>query len=79
MSLDKSQLAILEKTFGAEISGRLPFQTKAKAARELVKSGHLEHGEEMIHGVRVKGYWLTDLGRMTYCKSCDDVEIFPEL
>jgi hypothetical protein len=79
MRLAKSQLAMLEKVFEAEINGRLPFQTKAKTATELVESGHLEHGEEMIHGVRVEGYWLTELGRMIYCQSCADVEIPPGL
>lgn len=77
--MKKSELAMLEKVFAAEIAGSLPFQTKGQVATELCESGHLEHGVDVIHGVRVEGYWLSELGRMVYCQSCADVEVPTDL
>lgn len=73
--MNKKSLELLEKVFSAEIEGRLPFQTNAKLAQDLCREGMLEQDEVLINGVNVSGYWLTELGRMTYCQSCSDVEI----
>lgn len=76
--MDKKSLRLLEQVFEAEIKGALSrgprlFQTKSKLAKKLVEDGYLEEDEFVFGGrfpVRVRGYVLTHLGRLTYCSSC---------
>lgn len=71
----KAELAALEKVFGAEISDRLPFQSKAKIFQKLSDDGLVEPMERRFAGDRfgaivVNGWQLTHAGRLTYCLSC---------
>jgi hypothetical protein len=73
-----AELRALEKVWEAEISDRLPFQSKAKVYKDLSAAGHLEivhrrfgNGGDRF-AVTVEGYSLTHLGRWTYCASCPD-------
>lgn len=75
--MTKAKLALLEKAFAAEIrsaieGGPYVMQTKSKLALELCDEGYLVEAEEALERVLVKGYALTQLGRMTYCQSCGD-------
>lgn len=76
--MTKAEIKLLEKVFEAEINGALNrtfrlYQTKSKAlADKLVKDGLLVESEVVFGGrspVTVKGYELTELGRLTYCMS----------
>jgi hypothetical protein len=74
--MNKQELAILERTFTLEIDSALnkgPYllQTKSKVAAKMAQEGYLEAAQEVFHGVVLKGYRLTHLGRMTYCESCE--------
>lgn len=75
---NKKTLAALEKVFVAEISGRLPFHSKAKIFRELQDRGLLEPMERTYgtgwSAITASGYQLTHAGRIAYCESCDDAE-----
>jgi hypothetical protein len=70
-------LAALEKIFAAEIYDRLPLQSKAKIYRELADAGYVVEDERIFgHGpfaVHCRGWFLTQLGRLTYCVSCSEV------
>jgi len=70
----KRELAVLEKVFAAEIDGRLPYQSKAKIFAELCEAGLLAPMERTYgsgwSAVRVRGFVLTDAGRLLYCASC---------
>ncbi len=76
--MTKSELAILEKAFAAEIDGALSgglrlFQSRSKVAKHLVAEGYLREVTEHHGGVmrvRVTGYELTEVGRLAYCLSC---------
>ena len=74
----KRILRALEKVFAAEISDRLPFQSKAKIFRELEDEGLIQPMERKFGRppfVAVcSGYELTHAGRILYCASCDDAE-----
>lgn len=82
--MNKKQLAMLEKAFEVEIENALSqsslppiMQTKSKVAAELVASGHLQEVEHMLGGgfpVVIRGYMLTELGRLAYCVSCDGAD-----
>jgi hypothetical protein len=75
MKTTQKTLAALEKVFAAEIAGRLPFQSSAKAYRNLCDDGLVEKMERRLGGrfpVVITGYQLTHAGRMLYCASCDD-------
>lgn len=71
----KAALNALERVFGAEIEGRLPFQSKAKIFQQLHDDGLVEPMERQFGGDRfgpitVKGWQLTHAGRFLYCSSC---------
>jgi hypothetical protein len=74
----KAELAALEKIFAAEIVDRLPFQSKAKIYARLVEQGLVEpmvrEFGSVLGKIRCEGWALSQLGRMTYCMSCDDDE-----
>lgn len=72
--MNKRQLNALERVFTAEISGLLPFQSRAKLFRELCESGHLETMTVVIRGAVVRGYSLTHRGRIAYCETCREDE-----
>lgn len=76
--MTKPELALLEGAFEAEIAGALRhglrlFQTKKTVlAKKLVEKGYLVESEAVLGGrfpVRIKGYELTELGRLEYCIS----------
>jgi hypothetical protein len=77
--VNKRELELLEKFFEKEIEGALNhhlrlYQTKSKLAAKLVDGGYLCEREYVLGGrfpVKVRGYELTELGRVTYCFSCD--------
>lgn len=74
--MTKAELAILEKAYEAEIDGALSshgihlFQTKSKVAAKLAAEGYLTFTYTMFQGVKISGYELTHLGRLTYCATC---------
>lgn len=78
--MNKRELELLEKVFGAEIDGMLNkmpglYQTKSKLAKKLVADGYLVEDREVLGGgipVIIEGYRLTLLGNLTYCMSCDE-------
>lgn len=80
--MNKRYLAMLERAFVAEIEaatvgGLGLIQTRSKLAAELAKAGYLVACERTLGGrfpVVVKGYELTDLGRLTYCQAAHDRE-----
>ena len=76
-----AQLAFLEKAFAQEISaavgdGAHPrcIQNKGKSIQALVEAGMLSPVVEVWKGIRLHGYELTHLGRMTYCGQCTSEE-----
>lgn len=77
--MSKSDLKILEQAFSKEIesalSGGLPIiQNKSLAAKKLAEDGYLHSVEIKLGGrfpLTVMGYSLSELGRITYCFSCD--------
>ena len=73
----KATLAALEKVFGAEIEGRLPYQSKAHIFQQLGDDGLIEpmvrvYGASERFPVTVTGWQLTHAGRLLYCSSCDE-------
>ncbi len=78
--MNKRSLALLEKAFSAEIEAALTkgfefIQTKSKLAEQLVEQGYLFKTRRVVghhFAVVVEGYALTELGRMTYCFSCNE-------
>lgn len=78
--MNARSLKILENTFAAEVDGAINkhsglFQTKNNLAKQLVEDGYLEEVTEILPGrfpVKITGYALTHLGRITYCLSAGD-------
>ena len=65
----------LGKIYAAEVNGRLPFQSKARVFKELEAMGLAKEAEEVmgrdrLSAIVVRGWYLTQLGRLTYCMSC---------
>ncbi|ORM96263.1 hypothetical protein [Pantoea septica] len=73
--MNKTQLSIPERAWGAEIDHALketPYpiiQTKSKVAKQLADNGYLQYVEFTDRGITFKGYIITHLGIMTYCES----------
>jgi hypothetical protein len=78
----KAELRMLGRAFEAEVSAALAksgipglLQTKSALAKKLAADGLLAH-RELDYGGRfpvvIRGYSLTELGRLTYCMSCAD-------
>lgn len=73
--MTKAELNLLEKVFESEIDGALAsgprlYQTKSVAAKRLADEGYLAEVEFTLGGrfpVVIRGYELTELGRLTYC------------
>ncbi len=78
----KAELAALEKVFAREIEGHLPLQSKAKIFARLAEQGLVEpmvrEHRDRLGVMRIEGWQLSELGRMTYCMSCDDDELSRE-
>lgn len=81
--MNKRELALLERAFAAEIDaaggGALThlIQPRGKLAEKLVADGLLRANQVTLAGrfpVAIKGYELTELGRMTFCMSCADTD-----
>lgn len=73
-TMNKTELQLLEKVWEAEINGALSsgihlFQTKSKLAAKLADEGYLNFTHTKFQGVKITGYELTHLGRLTYCAS----------
>lgn len=77
--MNKLELALLEKAFEAEIDAALKHTPRViqprsgELADKLVADGLLRKSEEILGGrlpVRLKGYELTELGRLAYCMTC---------
>ncbi|WP_288654667.1 MULTISPECIES: hypothetical protein [Pantoea] len=73
--MNKKQLDILERAWGAEIDHALretPYpiiQTSSKVAQKLADDGYLEYVEFTDRGITFKGYVITHFGIMAYCES----------
>jgi len=67
---------LLEKAYEAEVNSALNkniphlMQTKSKTAKKLVDDLLLAEKEIVFNGVTIKGYELTEAGRMMYCINC---------
>jgi hypothetical protein len=68
--MKKCHYKALERIFTAEIEGCLPLQSKAAVFPELATMGLAQHGEEKWGNVSVKGWYLTQAGRLAYCMEC---------
>jgi hypothetical protein len=75
------ELDLLGKVFDAEVQGALTggcslYQTRKLAlALKLVGDGLLRECVEVFGGrfpVTIKGFELTELGRLTYCMTCTE-------
>jgi hypothetical protein len=58
---------------------RLPYQSKSKQYEKLAEDGLVEPMVKRFGApplvAEVRGWQLTLLGNMTYCMSCDDVDV----
>ena len=73
--LTKKQIQALENVFAAEITDRLPFQSKARIYAGLVEAGYLQPDTRTFglgerFPVTVYGYALTHAGRYAYYEQC---------
>lgn len=72
----KYHLKPLERIYEAEISGRLPLQSRARVYHRLKEMGLVEWGSEvkgsMFSRTMVEGWYLTQAGRLAYCLSCSE-------
>lgn len=74
----KADLKLLERVFDMEVrsgaAGRvMPAQIKSKRLVKLAEDGFVEEGTITLGGrfpVKITGWFLTHLGRYTYCQSC---------
>lgn len=78
--MTKEHLKLLERIWAREIAGTLPLQSKAAGYELLEKDGYVEKytrnlGVDRFGTLKVTGWALTQLGRLTYCQSCKDVKI----
>lgn len=79
--ISKPELKVLEKMFAKEISVALSkvnippiFQSKARIMQKLVDKGLVDSWDYPLGGGRfpviIRGYMLTEYGRMIYCSKC---------
>lgn len=82
MKLNKPQLALLEELYAAEIAhatdrrATLLVQRKNKTTESLEAQGLIAMAETVLPGrfpVTIRGWRLTEAGRITYCQNCDGV------
>jgi hypothetical protein len=73
MSIPRGEKALLGKIFAAECTCRLPWQGRSKYLSRLIEQGLIVATETTLGGrfpVTIKGFELTQLGRLTYCAEC---------
>ena len=76
--MTKTDLKLLERVFEAEVNGALtgaPYvaQIKSKRMAFLAESGLVQEVTITMSGwppLKITGWALTELGRLTYCTSC---------
>lgn len=74
--VSSKELKMLEKAYEAEVNAALNkniphlMQTKSKTAKKLVGDLLLAEKEIVFNGVTIKGYELTNAGRVMYCINC---------
>ena len=76
--MNKKELKLLERAFAQEVESALNgglhiIQTRSDLAKKLVDDGLLREAEITLSGslpVIVKGYELTEAGRLAYCITC---------
>lgn len=78
-TLKAIEFRILQRIFTAEIENRLPAQLQSKYLPGLQKRGFVQpmtrnFGRDALGVIEVSGWALTELGRMTYCQACTEVE-----
>jgi hypothetical protein len=81
-AMKTAEMKLLERAYEAEISSAISgglglIQARGKVVRGLVEEGYLEPcreslGHDRFGALVVDGYRLTQLGRLTYCMSCDE-------
>lgn len=78
----RAEMKLLGKVYGAEVYAALSkmpwtsvYQTKSPKIKHLREQGLVREAETQSPGgvfsVKIKGWELTELGRLTYCMSCD--------
>lgn len=74
--LNKRDFQLLGRVFEAEIANRLPAQIGgSKAIASLQDRGYIVALEGTLPGrfpVTLRGWALTEAGRITYCQNCTD-------
>lgn len=77
--MNKRDAALLEKLFVNEmIPGSLPFPSKSKQYERLEAEGYVQSAVAILPGrfpVKIKGWVLTPLGHMEYCRHCATLEM----
>lgn len=76
--MNKREKELLERAFGQEVESALNggahlIQTRSDIAKKLVDDGLLRESEITLQGkfpVKIKGYELTEAGRLAYCMTC---------
>ena len=76
--MKKRELELLERAFAQEVEAAITgslhlIQTRSKLATKLVEDGFLRESEITLGGglpVKIKGYELTEAGRLAYCITC---------
>lgn len=77
--MNKKTLRLLEKAFDSEVHAALSggvnlIQSRTKWAKQMVADGLLAEKTINIGGrfpMKIQGFELTELGRMTYCMNCE--------
>lgn len=74
--LNKRDFGLLGRVFEAEILNLLPAQIgQSKAVAALQERGYIVALERTLPGrfpVTMRGWALTEAGRITYCQNCTD-------
>lgn len=72
--MNKARFNALEKIFNEEINGTLPYQSRSKIYKILESDGLVEEIEIKQGIFAIKGWVLTQKGRMLYCQNCTNEE-----
>lgn len=74
--LNKRDFELMSRVFEAEIADRLPAQIgKSKAVAALNNRGYIEPMVVTLPGIfpmTVRGWKLTEAGRLIYCQNCTE-------
>lgn len=74
--MTKKDHNLLGNIFGAEVCGKLPYQSISKAYERLESEGLCEHVKVTLPGrfpVILTGWQLTPEGHFAYCSNCKEV------